>query len=69
MTYAEEAFQYLTEHGRCTHKDIAKKTNGNCSYSIIRDMLCLCRIRGIEVTESWEKNKIKPGRHKVYEVA
>lgn len=69
MTYAEEAFNYLMRNKRCTHKEIAIETLGNCSYSIIRDMLALCKIRGIEVKESWEKNKVRPGQHKVYEVA
>ena len=69
MTYAQQAFNYLLKHGKCTHKEIAHETNGNCSYSTIRDMLLLCRVRGIEITETWQKNEKTKKRYKQYEVA
>lgn len=69
MNYAEIAFQYLTEHGRCTHKSLLVATNGNCSYSILRDMKLLAKVRGIEITESWHKNPVTKRRYKEYEVA
>ena len=69
MNYAEIAFQYLTEHGRCTHRDIAIATNGNCSYSILRDMKNLAKIRGVEVVESWQINPNTKKRFKRFEVA
>ena len=69
MTYAELAFQYLKKHGKCTHKEILLETNGNCSYSIIRDMKMLAEVRGIEITETWQKNEKTKKRYKLYEVA
>ena len=69
MNYAEIAFQYLTEHGRCTHKNLLIATNGNCSYSILRDMKTLCSARGIELKENWLTNPVTKKRYKEYEVA
>jgi len=69
MNYAETAFQYLTEHGKCTHKSLLIATNGNCSYSILRDMKNLAKIRGVEIIETWMQNPLTKKRYKQYEVA
>lgn len=69
MNYAEIAFRYLTEHGKCTHKDILIATDGNCSYSIMRDMKALAHVRGVEINETWKQNPNTKKRFKQYEVA
>ena len=66
MSYADILELYLMKKGSFTHKDIARVTNGNCSYSILRDLRAKLRTRNAELIEVWEVNPKTKKRYKRY---
>ena len=69
MNYAQQAFIFLQEKGRISHKDIQVTTNCNCSYSVLDDLKMFLKKQGKELSETWETNPVTKKRFKVYKVA
>lgn len=69
MNYAQQAFIFLQEKGKLTHKDIQVATNCNCSYSVLDDLKMFLKKQGKELSENWETNPVTKKRFKVYKVA
>lgn len=66
MSYADVLKLYLETNGSFTHKDISRITNGNCSYSILRDLRAKLKTKNSELIEVWEINPKTKTRYKRY---
>ena len=56
--YTQKVFEWVKKNKVLTHKDIAKITGCNCSYSVIRCLKKKCKL-----IETWQN---EPKRFKVY---
>ncbi len=43
-SYARVVLDWVKKHVYFTHKDIARLTNCNCPYSVLRDLKRLCKV-------------------------
>ena len=66
MTYSGILYNYLKEKGSFTHKEAAIVTQGNCSYSILRDLKTLLAKENRFLTWEWETNPHTKKRYKRY---